>query len=185
MVNPIALFQSIRLLALSFADALGRWVSWLTFIMMLLMTAVVVLRYVFNFGSIAMQESVIYLHATILMLGMASTLKHDKHVRVDIFYRKFSQKKKDTVNLVGHIVFLIPLCVFMLYMSWRYVTQSWSILEGSQEAGGLPLLFLLKSLLLIMPTLLILQALAEIVGFVSSKLLTNSQRASSQTTGDC
>ena len=128
-----------------------------------MMTLVVILRYGFEMGWIALQESVLYLHAIVLMLGMAYTMKHDGHVRVDIFFRRFEAQQQDKVNLVGHILFLIPTCCFVFYMSWPYVLQSWSILEGSQEAGGLPLVFVLKGLLLLTPALLILQALAEII----------------------
>lgn len=145
------------------AERIGQFISWLTLLMMLLMTLVVVLRYVFQIGSIALQESVLYLHAIVLMLGMAVTLKNDQHVRVDIFYRQFSSVKKARVNLVGHILFLIPTCIFILLMSWDYVIQSWQILEGSQEAGGLPMVFVLKGLLIVMPVCLILQAIAEIL----------------------
>lgn len=145
---------------------IGKSISWLTLLMMLLMTTVVVLRYVFHLGWIALQESVIYLHAFVLMLGMASTLANNEHVRVDIFYRKFSVSKKRWVDGIGHLLFLIPICIFILIMSWSYVMQSWQIMEGSQEAGGLPLLYLLKTLLLLMPFLLILQAIADLIGFV-------------------
>ena len=145
------------------SQTIGKLTSWLTLVMMLLMTLVVVLRYGFNMGWIALQESVLYLHAFVLMLGMAYTLKNDEHVRVDIFYRGLSKPKQNKVNTLGHLLFLIPTCVFIIYMSWPYVTQSWMILEGSQEAGGLPFVFVLKSLLIIMPLLLVLQAIAELI----------------------
>lgn len=141
---------------------LGATVSWLTALMVITMTLVVVLRYGFNLGWIWLQESVLYMHAFVVMLAMSYTLLHDKHVRVDVFYRSFNKQKQNKVNLFGHVVFLIPTCLFILYMSWNYVAQSWSILETSQEAGGLPLLFLLKSLLIAAPILLIFQAVAEI-----------------------
>ena len=159
--SPASLQIARRIQQLS--EITGKAVSWLTLLMMLLMTLVVVLRYGFGMGWIALQESVLYLHAMVLMLGMAYTMKHDGHVRVDIFFRRFPPKKKNWVNLGGHLLFLIPTCCFILYMSWPYVAQSWSILEGSQEAGGLPLVFVLKGLLLLTPVLLILQAMAEFI----------------------
>lgn len=157
------------------SEWIGRAISWLTLATVLIMTLVVILRYGFNVGWIAMQESTIYLHAFVLMLGMPYVLKHDKHVRVDIFYRRMRRQQQVLINRSGHLLFLIPVCVFILVMSWGYVLQSWQILEGSQEAGGLPLLFLLKSLLVVMPVLLILQALAEVFAKPELETLTDSQ----------
>lgn len=148
---------------------LGSAISWLTLAMVVTMTLVVVLRYGFNLGWIWLQESVLYMHAFVVMLAMSYTLMHDKHVRVDVFYRNFSANKQKKVNLFGHVFFLIPTCLFILFMSWGYVAQSWSILETSQEAGGLPLLFLLKSLLIAAPLLLIFQAVSEILMLVLDK----------------
>ena len=145
------------------SDWLGRTISWCSLLMIVVMAAVVVLRYGFNLGWIWLQESVLYLHALCLMLAMPYTLKLDEHVRVDIFYRRFSPINKNKVNLFGHIFFLIPTCLFILFMSWGYVSQSWMIMETSNEAGGLPLVFALKSLLILMPVLLIIQALSQIV----------------------
>lgn len=169
MSNPSALGAVLAHKAQAFSDFTGRAISWLTFIMMLLMTTVVLLRYGFNMGWIAMQESILYLHAFVLMLGMAYTLSKNEHVRVDIFYRRFSPSKQKWVNILGHLVFLIPTCVFVMILSWQYVAQSWQILEGSQEAGGLPLVYLLKSLLIITPLLLIIEALAQIVLLLAGK----------------
>ena len=146
--------------------SLGIAISWLTLLMVITMTLVVVLRYGFNLGWIWLQESVLYMHAFVVMLAMSYTLKLDQHVRVDVFYRGFSQSKQRKVNLFGHLFFLIPTCLFILFMSWGYVAQSWQILESSQEAGGLPLVFLLKSLLVLCPLLLIFQAVAEIIELV-------------------
>ena len=120
---------------------------------------VVITRYFLQVGSIALQELITYLHATIFLLGMSYALKHDGHVRVDIFYRDFSQKKKALVNLIGGIFFVLPISVFILWVCMDYVVASWSILETSKENNGLPFVYLLKSLMLVMPSLLILQAL--------------------------
>lgn len=146
-----------------FTERTGKAIRWLTLFMMVLMTVVVVLRYGFLWGSIALQESVLYLHAFTLMLAMAYTLKGNQHVRVDIIYRQQPEDKKNKINKWGHVLFLIPTCVFIIYSSWFYVLQSWRVMEKSQEAGGVPLVFLLKSLLIVMPVLLILQAVAELI----------------------
>ncbi|WP_246029059.1 TRAP transporter small permease subunit [Parashewanella tropica] len=147
----------------------GKGIAWLTLFMVLTMTTVVILRYGFDIGWIWLQESVLYMHAFVLMIAMSYTLLVDKHVRVDIFYRNLPKTKKNRVNLFGHIFFLLPTCGFILIMSWQYVTQSWSILESSQEAGGLPLMFILKSLLIITPVLLTLQTIAEIIKIIFIK----------------
>lgn len=141
----------------------GRTLPWLMLPMVVLTFGVVVLRYGFDFGLIALQESVVYLHALVLMLCMAYTLYRDEHVRVDIFYARMSGKKRTLVNLFGNLLFLVPMCLVILIGSWGYVAQSWRVLEGSPEAGGLPLVFVLKTLIPLMALLLLLQATANII----------------------
>ncbi|MCK4951708.1 MAG: TRAP transporter small permease subunit, partial [Gammaproteobacteria bacterium] len=134
----------------------GRVVSWLTLTMVITTFLVVVMRYLFNIGSIALQESITWMHALVFMVGVSYTLKREGHVRVDIFYQKMSPRLRAWVNLSGTLFFLLPLFGFILWACWDYVLFSWSLNESSQEAGGLPYLFLLKTLLLIMPVLMIL-----------------------------
>ena len=122
----------------------------------------VVLRYLFASGNIALQESATYLHSLIFMLGAAYTLKHDKHVRVDIFFRPASVRCQARINLVGTLLILFPVCLTLFYFSWDYVTAAWAIREGSQQTGGLPYLYLLKTCLLLLPLLLFLQGIAEL-----------------------
>lgn len=139
----------------------GRGVAWLTLLMVVLTFLIVVLRYGFDTGWIALQESVSWLHACVFMLGASYALKRDSHVRVDIFYQQFSRRGRAWVDLLGSLLLLLPVCLFIFYASWEYVLGAWEIGEASAETGGLPALYLLKSLLLIMPVLLILQALAH------------------------
>ncbi|MCF6282452.1 MAG: TRAP transporter small permease subunit [Candidatus Polarisedimenticolaceae bacterium] len=141
----------------------GRLVSWLTLLMVLTTFAVVILRYVFDTGWIAMQESITYMHAVLFLVGTAYTLKHQGHVRVDIFFGKFSARGKAWVDLLGTLFLLIPVCLFILFVSWDYVIASWSMLESSQEAGGLGGVYLLKSMILVMASLLLLQGMAMIL----------------------
>ncbi len=145
------------------AEFLGRLVSWGTLLMVLITFAVVVLRYLFDTGWIAMQESVTYLHAAVFMLGAAYTLKEGGHVRVDIFYQRFGPRGRAWVDLLGTLVLLMPLSFYILVVSWEYVAESWRVLEGSREAGGLPGVFLLKSLILILPVTLMVQGLALVL----------------------
>jgi TRAP-type mannitol/chloroaromatic compound transport system permease small subunit len=137
---------------------LGRAVAWLTLLMTLLAFGVVVLRYGFNLGWIWLQESVTYLHALIFMVAAAWALQTDDHVRVDIFYRDRSERYQDTVNLAGTLLFLVPFSLFLLLIAWDYVAASWATREASREAGGLPLVWILKSLILVLPALLLLQS---------------------------
>ncbi len=143
------------------SDATGRVIAWLTLAMVIVTFAVVLLRYLFNIGWIAMQESITWMHALVFMLGAAYTLKEDGHVRVDIFYRSMSTRARAWVDLAGTLLLLTPVVVFILWASWDYVASSWALREGSREAGGLPGIFLLKSALLLMPALLLLQGVAH------------------------
>jgi len=148
----------------SIAEWTGKAVAWLTLAMVLLTCAVVVARYGFDAGSVAIQEAVLYLHAMVFMLGASYTLKHDEHVRVDIFYRPAPKRSKHWVNLLGVVLLLWPTCGFILFSSIDYVSASWAANQGqgeaSREAGGLPWVYLLKTLIPIAMGLLMVQGLA-------------------------
>lgn len=145
-----------------FTESIGKLIAWLTFAMVVCSFAIVLLRYGFNLGWVAMQESVLYFHGIVFMLGAAYTLKADGHVRVDIFYQRFSKKQQAMVNLFGGVFLLAPVCITIFIISFDYVAVSWQIMEKSSEAGGLPLVYLNKSLILLLATTLFLQGLAEI-----------------------
>ncbi|CAA0115396.1 Uncharacterised protein [Halioglobus japonicus] len=147
----------------SFTDRSGRLLAWLLFFMAILTTLVVVMRYGFGIGSIPTQEAVTYMHGCVFLLGAAYALKTGAHVRVDIFYRNFSERARAWTNSLGGILFLLPLCAFILASSWGYVSESWGMRETSAEPGGIPAVFLLKSLIPLMAINLALQGLAEIL----------------------
>lgn len=138
----------------------GRAASWLSLFMVLVTFLIVVLRYVFDLGWIWLQESVTFMHAALFLIGAAYTLKHEGHVRVDILYSGFGPRGKAWVDLFGSLLLLLPVCLFIFIISWDYVALSWELHEGSQEAGGLEGVFLLKSLILVMAGLLVLQGMA-------------------------
>ncbi|MCU5786600.1 TRAP-type transport system small permease [Alcanivorax marinus] len=146
----------------AFTCGVGHCCAWFAIAMVLLMVLVVVLRYGFGIGNIALQESITYLHGALFMLGAAYTLALDEHVRVDVFYQHFSPRRKALVNLLGTLLLLLPLCVAIFTLCLHYVLNSWAGLEASDN-GGLPLVFMLKSLLLALPALLTLQAVAELI----------------------
>lgn len=150
--------------------ALGRTAAWFTLAMVLVTFVIVVLRYLFGVGLIWLQESVTWMHAGVFMLGAAYTLQRDEHVRVDVFYRDMSERRQALVNVAGVIIFIFPVCGFLLLESWSYVAASWSDREISRNAGGLPYPFipLLKSMLLLMPLTVALQGLSILLRSLSS-----------------
>lgn len=164
---------------------LGRSIALLNILMVIAMCMVVVLRYAFNNSSIVLQESVMYIHAIIFMLCMGYTLKSDEHVRVDIIYQKLSEKQKACINLFGALVLLFPLLVFIGWYSAPYIKSAWTIFEVSQEAAGLPYVYLLKSLIIAMTVTLGLQGFAEVLRNIDiiinpSKSMTPPQMESHQ-----
>jgi TRAP-type mannitol/chloroaromatic compound transport system permease small subunit len=157
-----AIFSIIRVID-RFTDFTGRIISWLTLAMVATTVVVVVLRYFFESGSIALQESITYLHGLVFMLGIAFTLQRGGHVRVDIFYRSFSTARRAWVDLAGGVLFLLPVTLSIIFLSWDYVAASWSIGETSEERSGIAGIYLLKTLLLAMPATLLLQGVADIL----------------------
>ncbi len=146
--------------------SIGRAVSWLTLMMVIVTFVVVVMRYVFDAGYIWVQESVVWMHAVVFMLGAAYTLRDEEHVRVDVFYRTMDERHRAWVDLAGVVLFLLPVCAFLAWKSYDFVAQSWSIREVSREPGGLPYPFipLLKSVLLVMPLTVALQGVSLLLG---------------------
>ncbi|PHQ73155.1 MAG: permease [Shewanella sp.] len=144
-------------------ELIGRGVSWCTLFIVLMTLAVVILRYAFNTGATALQETALYLHGAVFTLAAGYTLKHDGHVRVDIFYRNFSVRTRHWVDFLGTLLLLMPVCLFILYSSFDYVLASWRVGESSVEAGGLAYVYLQKSLLLLLVVSLLLQGTVELV----------------------
>ena len=145
-----------------FSDLVGRAIAWLTLLLVLVTFAVAVLRYGFGLGWVAMQEFTVWLHGLIFMLGAGYTLRHDAHVRVDIFYNRLGKRGQAWVDLLGTLLLLLPVCGVILYSGWPYVAGAWRIGEGSREAGGLDAVYLLKSAILLLPLLLVLQGFANL-----------------------
>ena len=146
-----------------FISWLGQTVAWFNPLMATLIVVVVVLRYLFDTGSLLLQESVIYLHGAVVMLGISYALQNKSHVRVDIVFSRWSKTTQATVDLVGHLIFLMPFSLCVLIFSWEYVLASWQIREGSLEVGGIQAVFVLKTLIPAMSITLLIQGLAESV----------------------
>lgn len=142
---------------------LGRFCAWLTLFLVLGTTCVVVLRYGFGIGATALQEAVMYCHALIFLGASGWALQENAHVRVDILHARFSPRTADWVEIAGTLLLLVPFCVFLGWVSFDYVSQSWASREGSAEIGGLAFVYLQKSLILLLVASLLLQGLAQIL----------------------
>lgn len=141
----------------------GQACAWLTLFLVLGTAVVVVLRYGFGIGATALQEAVLYAHALVFMGAAAWVLQRNGHVRVDIFYQRFTPRYQALVEVFGTLLFLLPVCLFLGWASWDYVANSWATLEGSSESGGLKFVYLQKSIILVLVICLILQGVSEII----------------------
>ena len=140
----------------------GRLISWATLLLMLLTLLVVILRYGFNIGSTAIQDTALYLHGAVFTFAAGYTLKHEGHVRVDVFYQTFSEKTRHLVDFFGTLLLLIPTSLFIGWVCLHYVGTSWEIKEASVEAGGLAYVYLQKTLLLVIVASLLIQGIVEL-----------------------
>ena len=141
--------------------AIGRGAAWLCLVVVALRFALVVARYLFGLGSIWLTETVLYAHAALFMLAAAWTLQAEGHVRVDIFYADAAPRTKARIDLLGALLLLLPFAAVLFYFAAPYAGRSWAILERSQEASGLPLVFLLKTLIPLFALLMALQSVAQ------------------------
>ena len=160
---------------LSFADridrlntAIGRAVAWLALAIVVLQFALVLARYALGLGSIWLTETVIYANAALFLLAAAWTLSAGGHVRVDIFYAQASARARAIIDLIGAVLLLLPFALALIWLSVPYAARSWAILERSQEASGLPLVFLLKTLIPAFALMMGLQGLAQAIRAASA-----------------
>lgn len=154
--------------------AVGRATAWLALAIVLLEFALVVARYLFALGSIWLSETVIYAHATLFMLAAAWTLRAGGHVRVDVFYAEASPRAQAIVDLAGSVLLLLPFALVLVWLGVPYAARSWAVLERSQEASGLPLVFVLKTLIPAFALLMALQGIAQAIR--AAALLRNERR---------
>jgi TRAP-type mannitol/chloroaromatic compound transport system permease small subunit len=141
-------------------NAVGKITALFALAIVLLQFIIVLMRYVFGIGSIFIQESIIYFHAILFMVGAGYTLLHDGHVRLDVFYRTASKRTKNLINLMGSLVCLLPMSLLIWAYAWPYVLQSWRVLEGSKETSGIQAVFLLKTVVLVFAGLLFAQGVS-------------------------
>lgn len=159
MIGIVLLRNFVKLLDLV-SERVGRIVSWLTLILLLVTAYDVFARYVFKAGSVALQEMEWHIFSVIFLLGAAYTLKKDAHVRVDLLYARLGARGKAVVDLLGTLFFLLPFCAIIIYASLGFVESSWAVREGSGDPGGLPARYVLKSMIVTGFFLLGLQGLS-------------------------
>lgn len=184
-------------------DLGGRLVSWLVLALMLLTLLVAAPRYLLsNEGFLelnlfhldweairsvyshyvnALGDAIQYVHAIIFMVGVSYALKQGDHVRIDIIYRQLGNKARARVNIAGYLLLFFPMFIFLFVMSWQYVLNSWGVMETSVRPGGLPYLYVLKTFLLIMPVMMLLQGIAQFLRHIQILRLDDNNL----TTGDC
>jgi TRAP-type mannitol/chloroaromatic compound transport system permease small subunit len=143
-------------------DASGRMVAWVMLTLVLLMSANVLLRYLFSIGSVASQELEWHLMSPIVLIGMAYALLHDGHLRVDLIYAKLPRRARLVVNLAASLIGVV-FSGLVIYLAWKYVLQAYAIDEGSPDPGGLPHRFILKAFIPLGFALLLLYSIAEAI----------------------
>lgn len=141
-------------------EAVGRMVSWVTLLLVVVVFVDVVMRYMFKTSFVFTQELEWHLFAFIFLIGAGYTLLHDGHVRVDIIYQRLGVKGRAWINLTGVILFLIPGCYLVISTSWKFVSNSFSMMEGSPDPGGIPYRFIIKGTMTVGYILLLLQGIS-------------------------
>lgn len=141
-------------------EVVGRVVSWVALLLVLVVFTDVCMRYLFKTSFVFVQELEWHLFAFIFLVGAGYTLLHDGHVRVDIIYQRLGLKGRAWINLCGVLLFLIPGCLMVMTTSWKFAANSFSMLEGSPDPGGIPYRFIIKGCIPVGFTLLLLQGIS-------------------------
>lgn len=155
--------ERIRDILATVNEYVGRTFSWATTLLVIVISIDVILRYLFNFSFIWITEVEIYLFALTFLFGSGYALKHDKHVRVDLFYENWSKRRKAWVNLLGSLLFLTPWCVVAIIACWKYASFSYGFKESSPQPGGLPALYVLKFCLMMGFVFLLIQGISMMI----------------------
>ena len=155
--------KQFQILIDKLADNIANGLLYILIALILLVFSTVFFRYVFNMSYIIVQEIIMYLHALIFMFGISYALKENSHVKIDVLYNSLNKRAQRVISIAGLVSFILPTALFIIYISIDMVTQSWVILEGSSEAGGLNLVFILKSLIPLSGVLIFLQGISELI----------------------
>ena len=149
-------------------ESIGNFLSCVLFLMVILIVTSILFRSIFNIGNIAIQELIMYLHALLFMFGISYAYKEDSHVKIDILSNSISPKNSQILSIIGFIFFVMPFAIFLIYISADMTMKSWSILEGSSEAGGLNLVFVLKTIIPLTGILILLQGISKLLKNIES-----------------
>ena len=155
--------KQFQILIDKLTDNIANVLLYILIVLIVLVFSTVFFRYVFNMSYIIIQEIIMYLHALIFMFGISYALKENSHVKIDVLYNTLNKRIQRVISIAGLVSFILPTALFIIYISIDMVTQSWMILEGSSEAGGLNLVFILKSLIPISGVLIFLQGISELI----------------------
>ena len=155
--------KQFQILIDKLTDNIANGLLYILIALILLVFSTVFFRYVFNMSYIIVQEIIMYLHALIFMFGISYALKENSHVKIDVLYNTLNKRTQRVISIAGLVSFILPTALFIIYISINMVIQSWVILEGSSEAGGLNLVFILKSLIPISGVLIFLQGISELI----------------------
>jgi len=155
--------KQFQILIDKLTDNIAKGLLYILIVLIVLVFSTVFFRYVFNMSYIIIQEIIMYLHALIFMFGISYALKENSHVKIDVLYNSLNKRTQRVISIAGLVSFILPTALFIIYISIDMVTQSWMILEGSSEAGGLNLVFILKSLIPISGVLIFLQGISELI----------------------
>ena len=155
--------KQFQILIDKLTDNIAKGLLYILIVLIVLVFSTVFFRYVFNMSYIIIQEIIMYLHALIFMFGISYALKENSHVKIDVLYNSLNKRTQRVISIAGLVSFILPTALFIIYISIDMVTQSWMILEGSSEAGGLDLVFILKSLIPISGILIFLQGISELI----------------------
>ena len=155
--------KQFQILIDKLTDNIANGLLYILIVLIVLVFSTVFFRYVFNMSYIIIQEIIMYLHALIFMFGISYALKENSHVKIDVLYNSLNKTTQRVISIAGLVSFILPTALFIIYISIDMVTQSWTILEGSSEAGGLNLVFILKSLIPISGFLILLQGISELI----------------------
>ncbi len=147
-------------------ERIGKMVSWLSLVLVILIVLDVAMRYLFSTSKNWVIEMEWHIFSLLFLLGSAFAFRHDKHVRVDVFYQKFSAKTQNIIDLLGHIFFLIPWTILVLVTGYKFALNSWYIREGSSQPGGLPARYFIKGMIVIGFFLILIQGLIFIIDSV-------------------
>lgn len=158
-------------------ERVGKSAAWLSLLLVVVVMVDVVLRYLFRFTENWIIELEWHLYAALFLLSAGYTLLHDQHVRVDLFYARFSIKRRAWVDLIGHLLLLLPWTYVVIVTGYNYMINSWAIREGSDQPGGLPARYVIKSAIFIGFILLMLQGVSQIIKCLSDIRATSDSAA--------